>query len=56
MISLLILLVAIGVILWLVPMDAGIRRIVVGVVALCVVIWLLTGFGLLHAGPWRWRY
>jgi len=55
MINLLITLIVIGVLLWLVntyiPMDAKIKQILNVVVVICVVVWLLSAFGVLgHAG------
>lgn len=51
LLSLVVLLVAVGVILWLVnayiPMEPTIKRIVNIVVIVVVVLWLLTVFGLL---------
>lgn len=52
-ISLLIMLVVIGVILWLVntyiPMDQKIKSILNVVVIICVVLWLLNVFGIFSA-------
>ena len=61
MIGLLVLLVIVGVVLYLIPMDAGIKRIIVAVVALLVVLCLLQGFGLFsgnfgHWGGGGWGY
>jgi len=55
MISLLITLIVVGVLLWLVnnyiPMDAKIKQILNIVVVICVVVWLLSAFGVLgHSG------
>jgi hypothetical protein len=55
MISLVITLIAVGVLLWLVntyiPMDGKIKRILNAVVVICVVVWLLSAFGVLgHSG------
>jgi hypothetical protein len=55
MISLLITLIVVGVLLWLVntyiPMDGKIKQILNVVVVICVVVWLLSVFGVLgHAG------
>lgn len=51
LISLVIVLIVIGVLLWLVntyiPMDATIKRILNVVVIIVVVLWLLTVFGIL---------
>ena len=52
LISLAITLVVIGVLLWLVnayiPMDGKIKKILNVVVVICVVVWLLFAFGILH--------
>jgi hypothetical protein len=55
MISLVITLIVIGVLLWLVnnyiPMDGKIKQILNIIVVICVVIWLLSVFGVLgHSG------
>ncbi len=51
MISLVITLIVIGVLLWLVntyiPMDGKIKQIINVVVVICVVVWLLSAFGVL---------
>jgi len=51
MISLIITLIVVGVLLWLVntyiPMDGKIKQILNIVVIICVVIWLLSAFGVL---------
>lgn len=51
MASLVITLIVIGVLLWLVntyiPMDAKIKQILNIVVVICVVVWLLSAFGVL---------
>lgn len=51
LISLLVTLVVIGMLLWLVnnyiPMDGKIKSILNIVVVICVVIWLLSAFGIL---------
>ena len=49
------LLIVVGVLLWLVntyiPMDGKIKQILNAVVVICVVVWLLTAFGVLgHSG------
>jgi hypothetical protein len=45
-------LIVIGVLLWLVnnyiPMDGKIKSILNAVVVICVVVWLLYAFGILH--------
>ncbi len=51
MISIVITLIVIGVLLWLVnnylPLDGKIRQILNAVVVICVVVWLLSVFGIL---------
>lgn len=51
LISLIVILVAVGVILWLVntyiPMDAKIKSVLNAVVLIVVIIWLLQVFGIL---------
>jgi Fe2+ transport system protein B len=51
MVSLLITLIVVGVLLWLVntyiPMDGKIKQILNIVVVICVVVWLLSAFGVL---------
>jgi hypothetical protein len=51
LISLIVTLVVVGVLLWLVnsyiPMDGKIKRILNVVVVICVVVWLLSVFGVL---------
>ena len=58
MISLVVTLIVIGVLLWLVntyiPMDGKIKQIINVVVVICVVVWLLSAFGVIgHAGDIR---
>jgi hypothetical protein len=52
-ISLLVVLIIIGVLLWLVnayiPMDGKIKSIINVVVVLIVILWLLQVFGVLHS-------
>ncbi len=52
LISLVVTLVVIGVLLWLVntyiPMDGKIKKLLNAVVVICVVVWLLFAFGILH--------
>ena len=52
LISLIVTLVVIGVLLWLInayiPMDGKIKKILNVVVVICVVVWLLYVFGILH--------
>ena len=54
LISLVITLIVIGVLLWLVntyiPMDGKIKKILNVVVVICVIVWLLYAFGVLHHG------
>ncbi len=51
LLHLILILVVIGVILWLInnyiPMDYKIKRIVNAVVVICVIIWLLSVFGVI---------
>ncbi|MDX1941101.1 MAG: Thivi_2564 family membrane protein [Saprospiraceae bacterium] len=53
LLTILLVLVVAGVVLWLVntyiPMDRKIKNILNGVVVIVVVIWLLQAFGLLEA-------
>jgi hypothetical protein len=58
LISLIVTLIIVGVLLWLVnsymPMDGKIKKILNVVVVICVVIWLLSAFGVIgHAGDIR---
>ncbi len=58
LISLIVTLIIIGVLLWLVnsyiPMDGKIKKIINVVVVICVVIWLLSVFGVIgQAGTIR---
>jgi len=52
LISLAVTLIVIGVLLWLVntyiPMAGSIKKILNVVVVICVVVWLLFAFGILH--------
>jgi hypothetical protein len=55
MMSLVITLIVTGVLLWLVnnyiPMDGKIKQILNVIVVICVVVWLLSAFGVLgHSG------
>jgi hypothetical protein len=55
MTSLIITLIVVGVLLWLVntyiPMDSKIKQILNAVVVICVVVWLLSAFGVIgHSG------
>jgi hypothetical protein len=51
LLHLILILVAVGVILWLVnnyiPMDFKIKRILNIVVVICVIVWLLSVFGII---------
>ena len=51
MITLVVTLIVVGVLLWLVntyiPMDAKIKKILNVVVVICVVVWLLSAFGVI---------
>ena len=53
LVSVLLVLIVVGVLLWLVnnyiPMDRAIRGILNAVVVIGVVLWLLQVFGLLHS-------
>ncbi len=58
MISLIITLVVVGLVLWLInnyiPMDGKIKKILNVVVVICVVVWLLSAFGVIgHGGDIR---
>jgi 1-acyl-sn-glycerol-3-phosphate acyltransferase len=52
LIPVVITLIVVGVLLWLVntyiPMDGKIKNILNAVVVICVVVWLLFAFGILH--------
>jgi hypothetical protein len=52
LVALCIVLIVIGVLLYLavryIPMEGTIKNILVAVVVICVVLWLLNVFGLLH--------
>jgi hypothetical protein len=52
LVQLLMVLIAVGVVLWLVnrfiPMQSSIKSILNGVVVIAVVLWLLNIFGLFH--------
>jgi len=52
MLSLVITLIVVGVLLWAInaylPMDANIKKILNIVVVICVVVWLLSQFGVFH--------
>lgn len=54
LISLVLTLIVVGVLLWLVntyiPMDGKIKKILNVVVVICVVVWLLYAFGIVHRG------
>jgi hypothetical protein len=58
LISLIVTLIVVGVLLWLVnsyiPMDGKIKKILNVVVVICVLVWLLSVFGVIgHAGDIR---
>lgn len=58
LVSLVVTLIVVGVLLWLIntyiPMDGKIKRILNVVVVICVILWLLTAFGILgHSGDIR---
>ena len=58
LISVVLTLIVVGVLLWLVntylPMDGKIKKILNVVVVICVVVWLLSVFGVIgHAGDVR---
>jgi hypothetical protein len=58
LISLVVTLIVVGVLLWLfnvcIPMDGKIKKILNVVVVICVVLWLLSAFGVLgHVGDIR---
>lgn len=52
MVQVVIVLIVIGVLLWLantyLPMDPKIKNILNVVVVICVIVWLLSVFGVLH--------
>lgn len=52
MLSLIITLIVVGILLWLanayLPMDGKIKQILNVVVVVCVVIWLMSAFGIFH--------
>ena len=52
LVTIVIILIAVGVLLWLVntyiPMDGKIKQILNVVVVICVVVWLLYAFGILN--------
>ncbi len=52
LIHVLLVLIAVGVLLWLVnrfiPMAGSIKAILNAVVVICVVLWLMNTFGLIH--------
>ena len=54
LISLVLTLIVVGVLLWLVntyiPMDGKIKKILNVVVVICVVVWLVSAFGILGRG------
>jgi hypothetical protein len=54
LIDVIITLIVVGILLWLIntyiPMDGKIKQILNVVVVICVVIWLLDVFGIIHSG------
>lgn len=44
-IGIIILLCIMGIGLWIIPMEATIKKIIIGIVALVVVLWLFQEFG-----------
>lgn len=54
LLGLLLLLIVIGLIMWLVPMDPSVKqlayKVVVVIVVVVLVVWLLGVFGLWHGG------
>jgi hypothetical protein len=51
LVGLLVILIIVGVVLYLIqliPMDATIKKIIWVLVILCVILWVLSQFGLLH--------
>jgi hypothetical protein len=59
LISLVIVLIIVGVVLWLIntmiPMDQKIKTILNVVVVICILLWLLSVFGLMDSGVGRIR-
>ena len=58
LVSLVVTLIVVGVLLWLIntyiPMDGKIKKILNVVVVICVILWLLSAFGILgHSGDIR---
>jgi len=53
LISIIVTLIIVGVLLWLVntyiPMDGKIKKILNGVVVICVIVWLLIAFGVINS-------
>jgi hypothetical protein len=53
LVNLVVTLIVVGVLLWLVnrfiPMAGSIKSILNGVVVICVVLWLLDVFGVIHS-------
>ena len=53
LVNLVVILIVVGVLLWLVnrfiPMAGSIKSILNGVVVICVVLWLLNVFGVIHS-------
>lgn len=55
LLALVVVLVFVGVVLGLVPMDDRIKQLIVVIVILAVCVWLLGAFGVLDAGSFRLR-
>jgi hypothetical protein len=57
-VQLILPLVVAGFFCWLVtlvPMIPVFRQVIIGLMVLALVIYLLSGFGLIHLGGWRWK-
>lgn len=51
MISIIIVLIVLGLVLWLIgflPIDAGIRKVITALVIVLVILWLLSLLGVFH--------
>jgi hypothetical protein len=58
MITILISVAIVGFLVWIVtqiPMPPVFRNVIIGVAVICLVIWLLQGFGLTSFGSPHWR-
>lgn len=53
MIHVLIALCIIGFFLWIVPLEPGIKNIIVGLVAIAVGLWLLSATGIIHTNLFK---